>query len=91
MATNLKPFTDGKFFKICMMAVVKDVYPNKLSEFEAISLSARTECIEEMAADVWGHPEGYVSVRWPLLHRLRRVGRHEGHVSACHLLPRWQG
>ncbi|CAI9714753.1 Hypothetical predicted protein [Octopus vulgaris] len=49
VATNLKLFIDGEFFKVCMMASVV-----KSSEFEAISLSARTlTChVEEMVDNV---------------------------------------
>lgn len=41
VTTNLKPFTNSEFFKMCMMAVIKDMCPDKSSECEVISLSAR--------------------------------------------------
>ena len=58
IASRLKPFTDGKFVKDCLLAVVDVVCPEKRSLFEAVSLSARTVTrrIEDLAADVKATP-----------------------------------
>ena len=57
VATHLKPFTDGEFFKDCMMAVVKEMCPEKEKDFQSLCLSARTLTtrINESAADVRGN------------------------------------
>lgn len=42
IAEHNKPFTDGEFIKNCILAAVNEICPDKIKNFQDISLSART-------------------------------------------------
>jgi len=42
LAKNNRPFTDTEYLKKCMLAVVNEVCPEKIKQFEEISLLTRT-------------------------------------------------
>ena len=54
IAEDKRPFTDGEFAKICMMAIVETVCPVKGKLFSDVSFSARTitRRIKDMSEDV---------------------------------------
>lgn len=56
VATRLKPFTDGKLVKDCVLAIADEVCPEKKAAFEKVSLSAPTltRRVQDMRDDVLG-------------------------------------
>ena len=38
----MKPFSDGEFVKDCLLAAVEELAPNKVKDYEKISLSRQT-------------------------------------------------
>ena len=54
IARHLKPFSDGEFIKLCMLAMVDAICPEKKDLISKVSLSRQTVAwhIEEMGADV---------------------------------------
>ena len=45
IAEKMKTFSDGKFVKECLEAVVKDILPDKSKLFSNLSLSWQTVCL----------------------------------------------
>ena len=54
IARHLKPFSNGKFIKSCMLAMVDTICPEKKDLISKVSLSHQTvaQHIEEMGADI---------------------------------------
>jgi len=46
LAKNNRPFTDTEFLKECMLVTVNEACPEKIKQFEEISLSTRT-CVKQ--------------------------------------------
>ena len=62
IATHSKPFSDGEFFKKCMLDVADQVCPENRQKFEEVSLSRRTAArrIKAIGEDLTSQLKGLV-------------------------------